>query len=179
MMGTRLACLLALWCSVGVNNAEGSHVVATFTDPSGGNVTINNHMIVHKETGIIFVGAVNRIYQLDPNLRVIAMNKTGPAEDSVDCSGYRDCPDKAQVRLTNNVNKALVVDYSRARLISCGSLYQGVCWILGLDNVSNSDSAEFIGEPIVANNDTASTVAFIAPGPPTPPTSTVFLYFFF
>jgi plexin A len=158
-----------------VDCASGSHVVATFVDSTDGNVTINNHLVVHKETGIIFVGSVNRIYQLDPSLRLIAHNKTGPSEDSFECSGYRDCPEKAQVRLTNNVNKALVVDYSRAKLISCGSLYQGVCWILNLDNVSNTE--EFISEPIVANNDSASTVAFIAPGPPTPPTSAVSVLF--
>jgi len=154
-----------------VDCSSGSHVVATFKDPQDNNSTINNHLVVHKETGIIYVGAVNRIYQLDPNLRLIAYNKTGPYEDSEECSGYQDCPDKAQVRLTNNVNKALVVDYSRAKLISCGSLYQGVCWIINSDNVSNTE--EFIKEPIVANNESASTVAFIAPGPPTPPTSAV------
>lgn len=88
--------------------------------------------------------------------------------------GYHDCPQKTQFQLTltNNVNKALVVDYSRAKLISCGSLYQGICSIIGLDNVSNTE-AEVVNEPIVANNASASTVVFIAPGPPTPPTSTV------
>jgi len=146
--------------------------VATFTDPIASNSTVNNHLVVHKETGILYVGAVNKIYQLDPNLRLIAWNKTGPYKDSTECSGYLECPEKAQYQLTNNVNKALVVDYSRAKLIMCGSLYQGMCWILGLDNVSTTES-EAVSEPIVANNESASTVAFIAPGPPTPPTSTV------
>lgn len=149
-----------------------NHVVATFVDPLGDNTTVNNHLVVHKETGILYVGAVNRIYQLDPNLRLLAFNKTGPYEDSLECSGFRECPMKTKVQLTNNVNKALVVDYSRAKLIACGSLYQGICWILGLDNVSTSES-DVIGEPIAANNETASTVAFIAPGPPSPPTTTV------
>lgn len=149
-----------------------NHVVKTFVDPTGDNSTVNNHLVVHKETGTLYVGSVNRIYQLDPNLQLLAVNKTGPYEDSPECSGYRDCPPKVRASLTNNVNKALVVDYSRAKLIACGSLYQGTCSIIGLDNVSTSES-EFIGEPIVANNETASTVAFIAPGPPSPPTTTV------
>jgi plexin A len=144
-------------------------------DRSGSNATVNNHLVVHKETGILYVGAVNKIYQLDPNLRLIAWNKTGPYDDSIECSGYHECPEKAKFELTNNVNKALVVDYSRAKLIMCGSLYQGMCWILGLDNVSNTES-EAVSEAIVANNESASTVAFVAPGPPTPPTSTVRLH---
>jgi len=155
------------WCF-----SPGSHIVASFSDPIGENSTVNNHLVVHKETGILYVGAVNRIYQLGSNLRLLSWNKTGPAEDSTECSGFQDCPEKAQITLTNNVNKALVVDYSRAKLIACGSLYQGACWILGLDNVSKSETG-IVSEQIVANNETASTVAFIAPGPPNPPASTV------
>lgn len=168
--------LFTLVSTFPVGSVASSHIVATFIDPDASNVTINNHLVVHKETGILYVGAVNQIYQLDPNLKLLARNKTGPYEDSTECSGYRECPENTQFQWTDNVNKALVVDYSRAKLILCGSLYQGVCWILGLDDVSNTE-LEVVSEPIVANNATASTVAFIAPGPPTPPTSTVRIYF--
>jgi len=154
------------------SSSSSPHIVATFLDEEATNATVNNHLVVHKETGVVYVGAVNQIYQLDPNLKLLARNKTGPYEDSTLCSGYRECPENTQFQLTNNVNKALVVDYSRAKLILCGSLYQGICWILGLDDVSTTE-LEVVSEPIVANNETASTVAFIAPGPPTPPTSTV------
>ena len=74
-------------------------------------------------------------------------------------------------KLTNNVNKALVIDYSDSRLISCGSLFQGVCTVRSLRNISNVEQQ--IKEPVVANNATASTVAFIAPGPPNPPITQV------
>lgn len=92
---TTFSWVLLFWgllCFMGrfvVDGASGSHVVARFSDPEGGNATVNNHLIVHKETGIIYMGSVNRIYQLDPNLRLIALNKTGPADDSVECSGYQ------------------------------------------------------------------------------------------
>ncbi|CAG7720399.1 unnamed protein product [Allacma fusca] len=129
---------------------------------------------------LVAIGCLCSSYA-SPNSHIVSVfhdstsdnSTTGPSEDSTECSGYRDCPDKAKVVLTNNVNKALVVDYSRAKLISCGSLYQGMCWILGLDNVSSTSDTDAVNEPIVANNESASTVAFIAPGPPTPPTSTV------
>ena len=69
------------------------------------------------------------------------------------------------------MNKALVIDYSDSRLISCGSLFQGVCTVRSLRNISNVEQQ--IKEPVVANNATASTVAFIVPGPPNPPISQV------
>ena len=32
---------------------------------------------------------------------------------------------QVEKKMSNNVNKALVIDYSDSRLISCGSLFQG------------------------------------------------------
>ena len=44
-----------------------------------------------------------------------------------------------------------------------GNLFQGICSVHQLDNVSSYDTPSH--ESVVANNETASTVAFIAPGP--------------
>ena len=44
-----------------------------------------------------------------------------------------------------------------------------------LRNISNVEAT--IKEPVVANNATASTVAFIAPGPPNPPITQVSISF--
>ena len=96
---------------------------------------------------------------------------TGPHLDSPLCSVLPDCPPSVEKKLTSNVNKALVIDYSDSRLISCGSLFQGVCTVRSLRNISNVEQQ--IKEPVVANNATASTVAFIAPGPPNPPITQV------
>ena len=98
---------------------------------------------------------------------------TGPHLDSPHCSVLPDCPPTVEKKLTSNVNKALVIDYSDSRLISCGSLFQGVCTVRSLRNISNVEQQ--IKEPVVANNATASTVAFIAPGPPNPPITQVAL----
>ena len=48
---------------------------------------------------------------------------TGPKEDSPKCSVFPDCPE-ADKKLSNNINKALLIDYFESRLISCGSLFQ-------------------------------------------------------
>ena len=68
--------------------------------------------------------------------------------------------------MTDNVNKALVIDYNNSRLISCGSLFQGICTVRSLGNISLVVEEE-VEEFIVANTEEASTVAFIAPGPQT------------
>lgn len=73
--------------------------------------------------------------------------------------------------MTNNVNKVLLIDYSTSRLITCDSIFQGTCAVRSLQNVSHIE--ESVQEAVVANNDTLSTVAFIAPGPPSPPVTNV------
>lgn len=128
-----------------------------------------NHLVVDKNTGRIFIGAVNKLYQLSPDLELAGTVTTGPKHDSPECSVI-DCPASAVRKLTDNVNKALVIDYTTTRLISCGSVFQGVCSVRNLHNISD---VKDVREPVVANNATASTVAFIAPGPPNPPVSQV------
>ena len=46
-----------------------------------------------------------------------------------------------------------------------------MCTVRNLHNIS--DVVQEVREPVVANNGTASTIAFIAPGPPNPPVSQV------
>ncbi|XP_065576884.1 plexin-A4-like isoform X2 [Artemia franciscana] len=134
-------------------------VVSVFHDPS---VIKLNHLTVDKESGNIYIGGVNRLYQLNENLETTTKVVTGPKEDSPDCSS-RECPQNVEKRLTDNYNKVLVIDENENRLITCGSLFQGICSIRNLRNISE-EYAE-VREAVVANNSTASTVAFIAPGP--------------
>ena len=106
-----------------------------------------------------------------PDLELTVTASTGPREDSPACSVLPDCPTTTEKKLTNDVNKALLIDYAESRLIECGSLFQGICSVRSLRNISNME--ENVREPVVANNATASTVAFIAHGPPNPPISQV------
>lgn len=143
-------------------------IIKTFSDDAG--TEKFNHMVVDKNTGRVFVGAVNRLYQLSPDLELVMSDVTGPHEDSPECSVI-DCPSNVVKKRVENVNKALVIDYTTSRLISCGSLFQGMCSVRNLHNIS--DVAVAVKEAVVANNATASTVAFIAPGPPNPPVTQV------
>ncbi|XP_066584060.1 plexin-A4 [Prorops nasuta] len=147
--------------------ATSADIVEQFHDPE---VERMNHLVVDKNTGRIYVGAVNRLYQLSPDLNLAVMEMTGPQSDSTACT-MLNCPSETLKRPVDNVNKALVIDYTTTRLISCGSLFQGICTVRNLQNIS--DILHEPQEAVVANNATASTVAFIAPGPPNPPVSQV------
>ncbi|NXF21525.1 PLXA2 protein, partial [Rhodinocichla rosea] len=95
-----------------------------------------NHLTVHRGTGAVYVGATNRVYKLSGNLTILVAHKTGPEEDNKSC--YPPLivqPCSEVLTLTNNVNKLLIIDYSENRLLACGSLYQGVCKLLRLDDL--------------------------------------------
>lgn len=124
-VGPLLGLLLVQLLNGQLTNAADA-IVAQFHDPE---VDRMNHLVVDKNTGRVYVGAVNRLYQLSPDLNLVVKEITGPKEDSPECSMI-DCPREAVRKLLDNVNKALVIDYTTTRLISCGSLFQ-VCSICG------------------------------------------------
>ena len=131
------------------------------------------HIAVDKSTGAIYVAGVNRLYQLDPDLNLLQTVVTGPVNDSIKCSasGCKVAEDLAAMKLTDNINKVLLLDYLRARVIVCGTVRQGSCQVRDLRNITIL--TRNVSEPIVANNASTSTVAFIAPGPPKFPVSHV------
>ncbi|XP_018581324.2 plexin-A2-like [Scleropages formosus] len=95
-----------------------------------------NHLTVHQTTGMVYIGAVNRIYKLSGNLTLLVSHDTGPEDDNKAC--YPPLivqPCSEPLVSTNNVNKLLLIDYSQNRLLACGSLYQGVCKLLRLDDL--------------------------------------------
>nr|KAF6470107.1 plexin A4 [Molossus molossus] len=101
-----------------------------------------NHLVVDKRTGHIYLGAVNRIYKLSSDLKVLVTHQTGPDEDNPNCYPPRivqTCNEP--LATTNNVNKMLLIDYKENRLIACGSLYQGICKLLRLEDLFK------LGEP--------------------------------
>lgn len=127
-----------------------------------------SHMCVNVFNGRIYVGGDNGIYQLKMNgsNQLVLEEKAvmGPAEDNPECPANKNCPPNVTKKLSNYYNKALVIDMQHSWLISCGSLYQGACAAHNWNNVSQILHAPM--ESVVANNATASTVVFIAPGPP-------------
>ncbi|XP_055368141.1 plexin-A4 isoform X3 [Betta splendens] len=101
-----------------------------------------NHLAVDYRNGNVYLGAVNRIYKLSPDLEVQVSHETGPDEDNRKCYPPRIVqPCSEPLTLTNNVNKMLLMDYRENRLLACGSLYQGICKLLRLDDLFK------LGEP--------------------------------
>lgn len=95
-------------------------IVATYSD---GNHRLQ-HLVVDKHSALVYVGGTNRLYQLSPDLERQVVVETGPRDDSPECPAV-DCLGSVTKRSTDNINKALVIDYTDTRLIACGTLYQG------------------------------------------------------
>ncbi len=43
------------------------------------------HLTVHRKTGEVFVGAINRVYKLSANLTEMRSHQMGPVEDNAKC----------------------------------------------------------------------------------------------
>uniref|UniRef100_T1J8J8 Sema domain-containing protein n=1 Tax=Strigamia maritima TaxID=126957 RepID=T1J8J8_STRMM len=136
-----------------------TYMSATFRP--GNESVMLHHMLVDQVTGRVYVGASNWIFQLNANLEKETQLETGPHMDSPLCTATSCSDDKVTKVPTNNVNKVLVIDYDSRTLIVCGSVFQGACHKLRLDNISHA--AEFINVPVAANDDMSSTFAFIGP----------------
>ena len=132
-----------------------------------------NHMVV-TEWGRIFVGAVNRIYELDSDLNIVTEVETGPVNDSKGCLplASEDACHYAR-EMVDNHNKVLI-HYKglKEKILTCGTAYQGACEARNLKNISRahfyyqSEEGSFADYAVAANTPDASTVAFIGPGPP-------------
>lgn len=88
-----------------VSDASSNDIVRKFTDPK---VEKFNHLVVDKNTGRVYIGAVNYLYQLTPDLEKVISDQTGPKLDSDECS-VLECTAAVNKKLTDNVNKALVI----------------------------------------------------------------------
>uniref|UniRef100_A0A8C1IFI3 Plexin b2b n=1 Tax=Cyprinus carpio TaxID=7962 RepID=A0A8C1IFI3_CYPCA len=92
-----------------------------------------NNVAQDLQTGRVYLGAVNAIYQLNSSLYLEARAETGPKKDARGCTPpVSTCQD---LKDTNNTNKLLLVHSDNGSLIVCGSLYRGICSLLNLTNV--------------------------------------------
>ncbi|ROT77171.1 putative Plexin-A1 precursor [Penaeus vannamei] len=123
--------------AAGCDDAEGPNsrfIVDRFEDDRWQEFT---HLTVDKNTGTVYAGGVNRLYQLEPNLRLLQYVVTGPVNDSVECPASGCFSEDLQsMKPTNNVNKVLMVDYKHSRLIVCGSVRQGSCQVRDLRDIA-------------------------------------------
>ena len=68
-----------------VHSSSSSSPVVTFSPSS--NTTLR-HLAVDPQTGTVYVGAVNHIYQLDSNLTLVVDVTTGPVNDNELCADF-------------------------------------------------------------------------------------------
>uniref|UniRef100_A0A8C8E3I8 Plexin b2b n=1 Tax=Oryzias sinensis TaxID=183150 RepID=A0A8C8E3I8_9TELE len=95
--------------------------------------TLINNVVQDRQTGRIYLGAVNNIFQLGPSLQFEASAETGPKEDSPTCTPpASSCHDTSPMP---NTNKLLLVNQKNGSLIVCGSRYRGICSLRDLSNV--------------------------------------------
>ncbi|XP_040830566.1 plexin-A3 isoform X2 [Ochotona curzoniae] len=130
-----LLLLLSLAVDGGLGSARAFRAFAV-TD------TTLTHLAVHRVTGEVFVGAVNRVFKLASNLTELRAHVTGPVEDNARCyppPSMRACAHR--LAPADNVNKLLLIDYAARRLVACGSVWQGICQFLRLDDLFK------LGEP--------------------------------
>ncbi|XP_063064804.1 plexin-B3 isoform X2 [Engraulis encrasicolus] len=169
-----------------------SSASSSFSDSLHRSVTLNgagplNHLLLDPRTGQVYVGAVNALYHLSPELRPLSQGTTGPLLDSPDCLPPIDPRDCTQARQTDNANQVLLlqdgedepaqsnngggdVAESRTRwrsLIVCGTVLQGICEkrsLVDVGRVLYNTSNPVDTQYVAANDPRVSTVAILVPG---------------
>lgn len=95
-----------------------------------------NHLAVDEASGVVYLGAVNALYQLDAKLQLEQQVATGPALDNKKCTPPIEASQCHEAEMTDNVNQLLLLDPPRKRLVECGSLFKGICALRALSNIS-------------------------------------------
>ncbi|KAM9327228.1 plexin-B1 [Gastrophryne carolinensis] len=128
------------------------------------NTTRFNHLTLDTNTGTLYLGATNYLYQLTEDLELDTEPvKTGPVLDSKDCLPpvSTEC---AHVQNTDNHNKLLLVVPSQNELIVCGSVFQGICEkrLLGdIDTVLFRPERPVDSQYVAANDPNITTVGLV------------------
>uniref|UniRef100_A0A670K9I5 Plexin-B1 n=1 Tax=Podarcis muralis TaxID=64176 RepID=A0A670K9I5_PODMU len=153
------ALLLPALCFLGAVIPPGLQY-ATFSH----NATKFLHLIMDPNSGTLYLGATNFLFQLTSGLALEEAVSTGPSLDSKDCLPpvtRQECP---QAQETDNYNKLLLVNSPKEELIVCGSVWQGICEKrrLGfIDRVLFQPQTPGDTQYVAANDPNISTVGLI------------------
>ncbi|KAM7341380.1 plexin B isoform 1-T6 [Cochliomyia hominivorax] len=144
------------------NFSTTSSTIGSSSSANGSSKNYLTHLAYDYKRNVFYAGATNKILQLNENLRVLSQALTGPKNDSPQCHAS-GCSDDVETSLVNNHNKILIVSYAQGDgiLIACGSVRQGACDIYNLARFPKNPS--FIDIPLAANDEFASTYAFVGP----------------
>ncbi|XP_058804816.1 LOW QUALITY PROTEIN: plexin-B [Phymastichus coffea] len=119
-----------------------------------------NHLLLEPASGNLLVGAVNRLVQLDADLRPLQLVITGPRHDNPQCHATGCSSPEVDTQLTDNVNKLLLATDDGSLLV-CGSLFQGACERRNLSSIQQLLQNFTFG--VAANDEQSSTFAFVGP----------------
>ncbi|KAK2152664.1 hypothetical protein LSH36_322g03037 [Paralvinella palmiformis] len=162
------------WCTAIMalafaESLAGATVVNTFVDPTY--ITELRHLVIHQRTGYLYVGAVNRIYELDSELYPVhGAIKTGPKLDNPNCEPregdhcYCLAREDCNKKLTDSISQALALDLENNMLYACTNLFYGSCSRIRL---SDFREEQYEYKPLVSNDPStmnSSAVIVIAPG---------------
>ncbi|TKS73691.1 Plexin-B2 Precursor [Collichthys lucidus] len=126
-MASWVSLLLFLFCKSLARAQESTNILEYTSE------TPINNVVQDPQTGRIYLGAVNTIFQLGASLKLQARAETGPKEDARTCTPPASaCQDTKPMP---NLNKLLLVHPSNGTLIVCGSRYRGICSLRNLTNV--------------------------------------------
>lgn len=128
-----------------------------------------NHLVVDEASGMVYVGAVNMLYQLSADLQLEQRAATGPALDNKKCTPPIEVSQCHEAVQTDNVNQLLLLDPPRSRLVECGSLFKGICALRALGNISTRLFYEDgSGEKsfVASNDESVATVGLVSAADP-------------
>nr|XP_008103746.1 PREDICTED: plexin-B1 isoform X1 [Anolis carolinensis] len=128
------------------------------------NATKFLHLVMDPDSGTLYLGATNFLFQLTPDLTMEEAVSTGPFYDSKDCLPpvtMENCP---PAQKTDNYNKLLLVNPLEKELIVCGSVWQGICEKRRLGSIKNvlfQPQTPGDTQYVAANDPNISTVGLV------------------
>ncbi|XP_034631708.1 plexin-B1 isoform X1 [Trachemys scripta elegans] len=151
--------LLPALCFLGAVIPRGLQYV-TFSH----NTTKFLHLTIDSESGTLYLGATNFLFQLTSDLMMESAVQTGPVLDSKDCLppvSKLECP---QAHNTDNHNKLLLVNSVQEELIVCGSVHQGICEkrsLRSIDHILFRPESPGDTQYVAANDPNITTVGLV------------------
>ncbi|XP_053552374.1 plexin-B2 [Bombina bombina] len=123
-----------------------------------------NQQTINPENGIVYVGAINRLYQLSADLGLQVNVSTGPRLDLKTCTPPIDISQCSHATLTDNYNKLLLLDGPNDRIVVCGSIFKGICSLRKAVNISaeiSYDDSKGEKSFVASNDENISTVGLV------------------
>lgn len=122
-------------------------------------------VVVRNSTKDVYISARNSLYHFNSNLRVKRIVSTGPELDNPECL-HPNYPCSHNRTITDNDNKVLEIfqGSNPPLLLTCGTLYQGLCQVQSLNDISRRTWVQPFNDTVGFISGRDSTVAFFAPG---------------